>query len=74
MRPPRTPSANVAQNPLTTTYNLDLATEFRIAAELLQEPSGTSHPLQTAEPTGPILTNGTGGCWELMDQNGNVVG
>jgi tetratricopeptide (TPR) repeat protein len=45
MRPPRTPSANVAQNPLTTTYNLDLATEFRIAAELLQEPSGTSHPL-----------------------------
>jgi hypothetical protein len=56
------------------TYNLDLATEFRIAAELLQKPSGTSHPFQLAESTGPRLTNGTGGCWELVDQNGNVLG
>jgi tetratricopeptide (TPR) repeat protein len=56
------------------TYNLDLATEFRIAAELLQQPSGTSHPLQLADSTGPILTNGTGGCWELMDQNDTVLG
>jgi hypothetical protein len=56
------------------TYNLDLATEFRIAAELLQKPSGTSHPLQIPESTGLRLTNGTGGCWELVDQNGNVLG
>jgi len=56
------------------TYNLDLATEFRIAAELLHQPSGTSHPLQIAESTGPILTNGTGGCWVLMDHNGTVLG
>jgi tetratricopeptide (TPR) repeat protein len=56
------------------TYNLDLATEFRIAAELLQKPSGTSHPLQIAESTGLRLTDGTGGCWELVDQNGNVLG
>jgi tetratricopeptide (TPR) repeat protein len=56
------------------TYNLNLATEFRIAAELLQKPSGTSHPLQIAESRGLRLTNGTGGCWELMDQSGNVLG
>jgi hypothetical protein len=56
------------------TYNLDLATEFRIAAELLHQPSGTSHPLQIAESTGPILTNGTGGCWVLMDHKGTVLG
>jgi tetratricopeptide (TPR) repeat protein len=49
------------------TYNLDLAAEFRIAAELLQKPSGTSHPLQVAESTSLSLTNGTGGCWELVD-------
>jgi tetratricopeptide (TPR) repeat protein len=56
------------------TYNLDLATEFRIAAELLQWPSGTSHPLPIAESTGLRLTIETGGCWELMDQNGTVLG
>jgi tetratricopeptide (TPR) repeat protein len=56
------------------TYNLDLATEFRTAAELLQQPSGTSHGLQIAESSGLSLTNGTGGCWELMDQSGNVLG
>ena len=56
------------------TYHLDLATEFRIAAELLQKPSGTSHALQIAESTGLRLTTGTGGCWELMDQNGTVLG
>jgi hypothetical protein len=56
------------------TYNLDLATEFRIAAELLQKPSGTSHPFQLAESTGPRLSNGTGGCWELVDHDGNVLG
>jgi hypothetical protein len=56
------------------TYNLDLATEFRLAAELLQQPSGTSHPLRIAESTGLRLTTGTGGCWELMDQNGTVLG
>jgi hypothetical protein len=55
-------------------HNLDLATEFRIAAELLQQPSGTSHPLRIAEPTGLRLTNGTGDCWELADQNGTVLG
>jgi hypothetical protein len=55
------------------TYNLDLATEFRIAAELLQPP-GTSHPLPIAESTGLRLTTGTGGCWELMDHNGTVLG
>jgi hypothetical protein len=56
------------------TYNLDLATEFRLAAELLQKPSDTSHPLPIAEPAGLSLTNGTGGCWELVDQNGIVLG
>ena len=56
------------------TYDLDLATEFRIAAELLQQPSGTSHPLQIAGFTGQSLINGSGGCWELMDQNGTVLG
>jgi tetratricopeptide (TPR) repeat protein len=56
------------------TYNLELATEFRIAAELLQQPSGTSHPLAIAESTGLRLTNLTGGCWELVDHNGNVLG
>jgi hypothetical protein len=56
------------------TYNLELATEFRLAAELLQQPSGTSHPLRIAESTGLRLTTGTGGCWELMDQNGTVLG
>jgi tetratricopeptide (TPR) repeat protein len=55
-------------------YNLDLATEFRIAADLLHKHSGTSHPLQVAESTGPSLTNGTGGCWELVDQDGIVLG
>jgi hypothetical protein len=54
------------------TYSLDLATEFRIAAELLQRSSGASHPLQIAESTG--LTNGAGGCWELMDHDGTVLG
>jgi hypothetical protein len=54
------------------TYHLDLATEFRIAAELLQRSSGASHPLQIAESTG--LTNGAGGCWDLVDQNGTVLG
>jgi tetratricopeptide (TPR) repeat protein len=56
------------------TYDLDLATEFRIAAELLQQPSGTSHPLQIAGSTDLSLINGTGGCWELVDQNGTVLG
>jgi tetratricopeptide (TPR) repeat protein len=56
------------------TYDLDLATEFRIAAELLQKASGTSHPLQIAETTGLRLTNGTGGCWELVDHDGSVLG
>jgi tetratricopeptide (TPR) repeat protein len=56
------------------TYDLDLATEFRIAAELLQQPSGTSHPLPIAESTGLRLTTGTGGCWDLVDQNGTVLG
>jgi hypothetical protein len=56
------------------TYHLNLATEFRIAAELLQKSSGISHPLQIAESTSPVLTNGTGGCWELVDQNGTVLG
>jgi tetratricopeptide (TPR) repeat protein len=56
------------------TYHLDLATEFRIAAELLQQPSRSSHALQIAESTGLSLTTGTGGCWELMDQNGTVLG
>jgi tetratricopeptide (TPR) repeat protein len=52
-------------------YDLDLATEFRIAAELLQKPSGL---LQVAESTGRSLTNGTGGCWELVDHDGTVLG
>jgi tetratricopeptide (TPR) repeat protein len=56
------------------TYNLNLATEFRIAAELLQQRSDTSHPFQITALTGLTLTNGTGGCWELMDQNGTVLG
>jgi tetratricopeptide (TPR) repeat protein len=56
------------------TYHLDLATEFRTAAELLQQASGTSQALQIAESTGLSLTTGTGGCWELMDQNGTVLG
>jgi hypothetical protein len=56
------------------TYDLDLATEFRLAAELLQQPSGTSHPLPIAESTGLRLTDGTGGCWELVDHNGTVLG
>jgi tetratricopeptide (TPR) repeat protein len=55
-------------------YDLDLATEFRIAAELLQKPSGTSHLLQVAESAGLSLTNGTGGCWELVDHDGTVLG
>jgi tetratricopeptide (TPR) repeat protein len=55
-------------------YNLDLAAEFRIAAELLQKPSDTSHPFQLAKSTGLRLTNGTGGCWELVDQNGTALG
>ena len=55
-------------------YDLDLATEFRIAAELLRKPSGTSHLLQIAESTGLSLTNGTGSCWELVDHGGNVLG
>jgi hypothetical protein len=55
-------------------YDLGLATEFRIAAELLQKPSGASQPLQVAESTGLSLTNGTGGCRELVDQNGDVLG
>jgi hypothetical protein len=55
-------------------YHLDLATEFRIAAELLQQVSGTGQALQIAESTGLSLTTGTGGCWELMDQNGTVLG
>jgi tetratricopeptide (TPR) repeat protein len=55
-------------------YDLDLATEFRIAAELLQKPSGTSHPLQVTESAGLILAKGTGGCWELVDHEGTVLG
>jgi tetratricopeptide (TPR) repeat protein len=55
-------------------FNLDLATEFRIAAELLQQSPGTSHPLPIAESTGLRPTNGTSGCWKLMDQNGNGLG
>jgi tetratricopeptide (TPR) repeat protein len=55
-------------------YDLDLATEFRIAAELLQQPSGTSHPLQAAGSTGLSLTNGTDGCWGLVDHDGTVLG
>jgi tetratricopeptide (TPR) repeat protein len=56
------------------TYHLDLATEFRIAAELLQHVSGTSQALQIAESTGLRLTTGTSDCWELMDLNGTVLG
>ena len=48
-------------------YNLNLATEFRIAAELLQKPSDIGHLLQVAATRGLSLTNGTGGCWELVD-------
>jgi tetratricopeptide (TPR) repeat protein len=55
-------------------YDLALATEFRIAAELLQKPSGTSHLLQVAESAGLSLTNGTSGCWELVDHDGTVLG
>jgi tetratricopeptide (TPR) repeat protein len=56
------------------TYDLDLASEFRIAAELLQKSSGTSHSLQIAESIGLRLTHGPGGCWELVDHNGTVLG
>ena len=49
------------------TYNLNLATEFRIAAKLLQKPSATNLPVQIAESTDLSLTNGTGGCWELVE-------
>jgi tetratricopeptide (TPR) repeat protein len=67
--------ANLADLVATAeTYSLDLATEFRIAAELLQTPSDASHPLQVAESVGLSLTNGTGGCWELVDQDGSVLG
>ena len=55
-------------------YDLDLATEFRIAAELLQQHLGTSHRLQVVESTGLSLTNGSGGCWELVDHDGTVLG
>jgi hypothetical protein len=55
-------------------YNLNLATEFRTAAELLQNPSGTNHPLQAAESTGLRLIRGTGGYWELIDHYGTVLG
>jgi len=55
-------------------YDLDLATEFRIAAELLQQHLGTSHRFQIAESTGLSLTNGSGGCWELVDHDGTVLG
>jgi tetratricopeptide (TPR) repeat protein len=55
-------------------YDLDLATEFRIAAEFLQKPSGTSHPLQVAGSAGLSVTKGTGDCWELMDHEGTVLG
>jgi tetratricopeptide (TPR) repeat protein len=55
-------------------YDLDLATEFRIAAELLQKPSAISQLLQVAESTGLSLTNGNGGCWELVDHDGTVLG
>jgi tetratricopeptide (TPR) repeat protein len=55
-------------------YDLSLASEFRIAAELLQRPSGTNHPLQIAESASLRLTNGTGGFWELVDRDGTVLG
>jgi tetratricopeptide (TPR) repeat protein len=55
-------------------YDLDLATEFRIAAELLRKPSGTSHPLQVADSAGLSLAKGTGGCWALVDHDGMVLG
>jgi tetratricopeptide (TPR) repeat protein len=55
-------------------YDLDLATEFRIAAELLQQHVGTSHRLQVVESTGLSLTNGSGGCWELVAHDGTVLG
>jgi tetratricopeptide (TPR) repeat protein len=55
-------------------YDLGLATEFRIAAELLQKPSSTSHLLQVPESTGLTLTNQTGDCWELVDHDGTVLG
>jgi hypothetical protein len=48
--------------------------EFRIAAELLQQPSGISHLLQVAESAGLSLTNVTSGCWELVDHDGTVLG
>ena len=60
--------ANVADLVATAdAYDLNLATEFRIAAQLLQQPSGTSYPLQVAGSTALRLTNGTGGCWELVE-------
>jgi tetratricopeptide (TPR) repeat protein len=67
--------ANLAD--LVTTadaYDLDLATEFRIAADLLQKPSATSQLLQVAESSGLSLANGSGGCWELVDHDGTVLG
>jgi tetratricopeptide (TPR) repeat protein len=67
--------ANLADLVATAdTYNLDLATEFRIAADLLHKPSGTSHPVQAAESTGPSPTNGTGALWELVDHDGVLLG
>jgi hypothetical protein len=67
--------ANVADLVATAdAYDLDLATEFRIAAELLQQPSGTSHPLQVAGSTGLSLTNGTGDSREQVDHDGTVLG
>jgi hypothetical protein len=55
-------------------YDLGLAKEFRLAAELLNKPSAGSHALQVAELSGLNLGNATGRCWGLVDHDGVVLG
>jgi tetratricopeptide (TPR) repeat protein len=55
-------------------YDLDLAAEFRLAAELLSEPSTRSHAVHVAEASALQLTSSAGGCWELVNYDGTVLG
>jgi hypothetical protein len=55
-------------------YHLDLATEFRFAARLLNEPSANSHAVQAAEAGAEQLADATGGHWALVGHDGTVLG
>jgi tetratricopeptide (TPR) repeat protein len=59
---------------MADTYDLNLPTEFRLAATLLNSPSANTQAVQMAGAGGLQLTDAMGGCWGLVNREDTVLG